>query len=62
LVIKKENSGLVVAVAANHRPLTVEDWVESQVIYGEKCGTETGFLRVLPLCLVSVIPPMIRTH
>jgi hypothetical protein len=58
----QNNSVLVVAVTASHRPLTVEARVESQVIYGGECGTGTGFLRVLPLCPVRVIPPMIRTH
>jgi hypothetical protein len=58
----QKNSGLVVAMAANYRPLTVEARVESQVIYCAECGTGTAFLRVLPFCPVSVIPPMIRTH
>ena len=58
----QKNSRLVVAVAANHRPLTVEARGESQVIYGGECGTGTGFLRVLRYCPVIVIRPMIRTH
>ena len=58
----QKNSGLVLAVAANHWPLTVEARVESQAIYGGECGTGTGFLRVPQFCPVIIIPPMIRTH
>jgi hypothetical protein len=57
----KLSMGRAMAQAVSHRPLTAEARVRNRVspcgICSVRSGTETGFLRVLRVSPVNIIPP-----